>query len=67
MKIANIDWYRRYIRFIIIIIIIIIINQPMPMTLNNKENKGRYKESTIRGHTKNLYPRWDSNPRPSVF
>ena len=32
-----------------------------------KENKGRCKESTIRGHRKNLSPRWDSNPRPSVF
>ena len=25
-----------------------------------KENKGRCKESTIRGHRKNLSPRWDS-------
>ena len=32
-----------------------------------KGNKGRCKESTIRGHRKNLSPRWDSNPRPSVF
>ena len=32
-----------------------------------KENKGRCKESTIRGHRKNLSPRWDSNPRHSVF
>ena len=29
----------------------------------NKGNKGRCKESTIRGHRKNLIPRWDSNPR----
>ena len=40
MKIANIDWYRRYIRFIIIIIIIII-NQPVPMIWNTKGIKGR--------------------------
>ena len=33
----------------------------------NKGNKGIWKESTIRGHRKNLIPRWDSNPRPSVF
>ena len=33
----------------------------------NKGNKGRCKESTIRGHRKNLIPRWDSNLRPSVF
>ena len=39
MKIANIDWYRRYIRFIIIIIIII--NQPVPMIWNTKGIKGR--------------------------
>ena len=32
-----------------------------------KENKGRYKESTIRGHSKNLSPKWDSNPRPSTL
>ena len=32
-----------------------------------KRNKGRCKESTIIGHRKNLSPRWDSNPRPSVF
>ena len=32
-----------------------------------KENKGRCKELTIRGHRKNLSPRWDSNPRPFVF
>ena len=32
-----------------------------------KENKGRCKESTIKGHRKNLNPRRDSNPRPSVF
>ena len=32
-----------------------------------KENKGGCKESTIRGHRKNLSPRWDSNPRLSVF
>ena len=32
-----------------------------------KENKGRCKESTIKGHRKNLSARWDSNPRPSVF
>ena len=32
-----------------------------------KENKGRCKESTIKGHRKNLSPRRDSNPRPSVF
>ena len=30
-------------------------------------NRGRYKESTVRGHRKNLSPRQDSNPRPSVF
>ena len=28
--------------------------------LNHKGNKGRCKESTIRGHRKNLSPRWDS-------
>ena len=33
----------------------------------NKGNKGRCKESTIRGHRKNLNPRWVSNQRPSVF
>ena len=31
----------------------------------HKGNKGRYNESTIRGHRKNLSPRWDSNQRPS--
>ena len=41
--------------------------QPMPLILIFKGNKGRCKESTIRGHRKNLSPRWDSNPRPSVF
>ena len=41
MKITNINWYRRYIRFIIIIIIIIIINQPVPMIWNTKGIKGR--------------------------
>ena len=28
--------------------------------LNHKGNKGRCKESTVRGHRKNLSPRWDS-------
>ena len=28
-----------------------------------KENTGRCKESTIRGHRKNLSPRWESSPR----
>ena len=32
-----------------------------------KENKGRYKESTIRRHSKNLSPKWDSYPRPSTL
>lgn len=30
-------------------------------------NKGRCKESAMRGHRKNLSPKRDSNPRPSVF
>ena len=38
-----------------------------PLILIYKGKKGRCKESTIRGHRKNLSPRWDSNPRPSVF
>ena len=37
------------------------------IVLNNKVKKERYKESTIRGHRKNLSPRWDWNPRASVF
>ena len=32
-----------------------------------KGNEGRCKESTLRGHRKNLRSRWDSNPRPFVL
>ena len=45
----------------------LIVDQPMPLILIFKGNKGKCKESTIRGHRKNLSLRWDSNPRPSVF
>ena len=48
--------YRLLIRNLFTFIILII-----------KENKGRCKESTIKGHRHNLSPSWDSNPRPSVF
>ena len=39
----------------------------MPLILIYEGNKGRCKESTIRGHRKNLSPRWDSNPEGRGF
>ena len=42
------------------------ISHKAPFTVD-KGNKGRYNESTIRGHGKNLSPRWYSNLRPSLF
>lgn len=40
------------------------LSQPKPLILNNK---GRYNESTIRGHRKILNPRWDSSLRVVEF
>ena len=38
-------------------------NQPMQLILIlERKNKGRCKESTIRGHRKNLSPRWACTP-----